>query len=512
MAEAFRDEMVEEKGPDTNSTDSGPHPLTPVDPTCMSNEPSEVDQVMSKDSNSGALDASEMSKENSGAKDEDHEEASAVVYEEEKADEKAVGVDPEAVPNLKTLSQEEIKVMFKNPRDRAILGKKRLRTRVEKPVGNSKSWHRITEKDAPFVGKLVPYGNRGIGTSKVGNDLKTIKGELRGEVHDGKLRLLQENKEEEVVLERDHNGKVRKCPFCDHKILRYKYCQIAFHFFQHHDYVWSNYAFVCDICEFVTFTLAKIQTHLGDFHSCRRSPLKELCHECGKTFQSVFKLKAHRMICPRREAEEDLSDAQKKVYSHACQTCGESFSTAASVENHMSKVHGTPYRFPCTEKECNFRTNLRHSLIQHLFSAHKVHVGSEPILKCNYCDFVTLRPRTLAHHELRHTAQEYQYKCTHDGCDSSFRTTRHLKLHISKCHIDLKLPCQYCDAVFPTTDKLNRHEKRMHTNRVRNFKCGYCEHATVDRENCRTHIRRSHTGKPLVIIDLKKSGLSPLPV
>jgi len=33
------------------------------------------------------------------------------------------------------------------------------------------------------------------------------------------------------------------------------------------------------------------------------------------------------------------------------------------------------------------------------------------------------------------------------------------------------------------------------------FECGYCGHATALRGNCNQHIRKSHSGMPLVVID-----------
>ena len=178
----------------------------------------------------------------------------------------------------------------------------------------------------------------------------------------------------------------------------------------------------------------------------------------------------------------------------------------------MSKEHGVPFRFQCTEQDCKYGANSRDTFTDHLFSAHSINVGSKPILQCEYCEYFTIHKSYFVKHQLTHTAHEFSFKCTHDGCDKSFRQKRHLRGHIAMCHIDLKLSCHYCGSIFPTAIKLRRHEKRMHTDRVRNFKCGYCNHATVARENCSTHVKRSHHDKPVLVIDLRKAKLPPLPI
>ena len=83
---------------------------------------------------------------------------------------------------IKTLSQEDVKIMFKNPRDRTFIGKQRVRTQVDAAVGDPGSWHFPSDRESSLIGTNVPYGNRSKRTSKIWNDMKKIKGEIRGKL------------------------------------------------------------------------------------------------------------------------------------------------------------------------------------------------------------------------------------------------------------------------------------------------------------------------------------------
>ena len=165
---------------------------------------------------------------------------------------------------------------------------------------------------------------------------------------------------------------------------------------------------------------------------------------------------------------------KKPAKEYFCGTCGMPFPFSIALENHMSREHGVPFRYKCDQQDCNFGVNVRSAFSEHLFQAHNVNVGENPVLQCSFCEYRTTLKQVFLKHQLNHTAQEYSIKCTHEGCDKVFRQVRHLTKHQNTVHVDLKLKCQYCDSVFPTKPKMRRHEHDMHTGRERNFKCAYC--------------------------------------
>ena len=162
-------------------------------------------------------------------------------------------------------------------------------------------------------------------------------------------------------------------------------------------------------------------------------------------------------------------------------------------------------RFQCDQQDCTFGTCSRDNYTLHLFTIHKIHVGTDPVLKCAFCDYRTLRRAHLKKHELGHTALDYTIECPYEGCDKIFRQNKHLKIHVMELHEDLKLPCRYCDQVFASKKKLLKHSVKMHTEQVRDYKCPYCSHATVSRDNCRKHIQSAHEGRPVTVIDLRSN-------
>ena len=76
------------------------------------------------------------------------------------------------------------------------------------------------------------------------------------------------------------------------------------------------------------------------------------------------------------------------------------------------------------------------------------------------------------------------------------------------CLIRQLLPqvnCPFCGVEFHLKTRLQQHIKLMHTERgVKNWKCGYCAHASALRGNCRKHQKNEHKGMKEWIVDLRK--------
>ena len=190
------------------------------------------------------------------------------------------------------------------------------------------------------------------------------------------------------------------------------------------------------------------------------------CAKCGKTFESKKSRNAHKRLCASGSKPKSPKEYQYPQRTHVCGSCGKEVSSALMLENHLAKEHGAPYRFTCNQEDCSFGTNVRSQLICHLFTVHKINTGALPILKCPDCDFVTLNKGGYQKHVLCHTALEYSFKCTHEGCDKAFKQKRHVINHVTSCHKNDNLPCPHCRNTFGSAKKLLKHVRVMHTHRL----------------------------------------------
>ena len=69
----------------------------------------------------------------------------------------------------------------------------------------------------------------------------------------------------------------------------------------------------------------------------------------------------------------------------------------------------------------------------------------------------------------------------------------------------LQVNCPFCGVEFHLKTRLQQHIKLMHTERgVKNWKCGYCAHASALRGNCRKHQKNEHKGMKEWIVDMRK--------
>lgn len=415
--------------------------------------------------------------------------------------------------DYRDLSKDEVEKLFPNPRDRLYIGRKRTMNKLDPVYGNSDSWRKASEKSGSFLGKAIPYHNRTVRTEKLWNDVKKISGEIRGGVDNDFFELTTETGVAQSAV-KFGNGEAA-CPYCDFVVTRPRGLKenLGYHLLNDHNYLWIDLALVCDLCDFIHMTEVKMKDHLNHIHGISTEQTI-VCSKCAQKFASKQRMTDHRKNCLGEEQNKKDKTPVKKypVQTHVCGTCGERRTSVYALENHMSHSHGVPFKFYCTQETCKYASNNRTQYTNHLFTFHKINVGENPILKCTFCEFVTTHPPTLKKHVAIHIDPEYLFKCPNEGCTGEFRQKRHLRKHMSICGIDLKLPCEYCGATFATKLKLKRHTLGMHTNRVRNYKCGYCDHATVARENCNTHVRRSHANQPMLVIDLRKLGLQPLPI
>jgi Zinc finger, C2H2 type len=140
----------------------------------------------------------------------------------------------------------------------------------------------------------------------------------------------------------------------------------------------------------------------------------------------------------------------------------------------------------CPHEGCQAVFKQRSHLNRH--AANHLEEGK---FKCKECDTTFKRLDCLHSHIMSHT-DERSFKCTYEGCDSSFRTSGHLKVH-ERIHAGIKpYKCDECDESFSSSSYLKTH-KLIHTGE-KPFKCEFCEFTTRQMSNLRSH-QRIHTGE-----------------
>jgi len=184
-----------------------------------------------------------------------------------------------------------------------------------------------------------------------------------------------------------------------------------------------------------------------------------------------------------------------------CKICGKVFKLKGCLKNHF-KIHmQTPNDVKNTTcSVCNKTYNSKYYLDIHLFKDHKMNVGNKKVHQCHLCDFETIDKKAFEAHLTTHS-EEKKHQCA--TCGQSFKLQRILSRHVKDVHGSLTCHCPHCPKIFKSKLRLKRHQNVVHGSLVKNWKCFYCDHKTVLRSNCKTHVRKSHVDKKVEIIDLQ---------
>jgi len=414
-----------------------------------------------------------------------------------------------------TMSDEEVKLLFTNRKDYQTVVRNRILGNIEKVQGDGSSWHYATDHPTNFLGYVVPFGNS---QAKIWDkDGKKIRGEIRNTNSANVLELkLEDQSLQTLTLLRKPNLRC-PLPLCEDSFNMASRHRLASHFLNDHGYLWIEMGLVCDLCEFVTTFARGLRDHLLRYHNVFDSITERTifpCRKCGRTWRFKDPREKHERVCtgkapPRIKTEKKAKEADTEKI--VCSICGQTFTFNSQLENHMSHMHGAPSRYQCNQEGCDYKTNNKNTFFDHMFTNHKINIGGKPVLSCSYCEYATLRKSTFDRHVECHTFREDSEKCLVPGCGKAFKTQKHLRHHMKEIHEDLALSCEYCGGVYRSKFKLKCHIRIMHTERVRRFKCAYCSHATVQRTNCRTHVKSAHRELPVVVLDLEKIGIKPAP-
>ncbi|KAL1469257.1 hypothetical protein MTO96_004966 [Rhipicephalus appendiculatus] len=159
---------------------------------------------------------------------------------------------------------------------------------------------------------------------------------------------------------------------------------------------------------------------------------------------------------------------------HACQECGECFSSEFSLQRHIRLRH--------TQRSSG-ASETKYAVSQVPSPEMRAPVPVPKPFVCDICDKVFSRRAYLDLHGKTH-AQARSHECA--TCGQRFNNLsnllRHEKLHSSDSRPHV---CPHCGKCYARKDYLNVH---LATHKEeRQYKCGKCERAFSDRRNLKRH-------------------------
>lgn len=267
---------------------------------------------------------------------------------------------------------------------------------------------------------------------------------------------------------------------------------------------WFDYAWTCSVCEMIFSNSDKLIKHSMDEHSrcnafcctickihrnCLQSMVKHIythdrklalsCFKCMKSFESEFKMRAHRRNhihthycknCYMSFDDESELAKHKEIYNrkykepvvssvHVCDVCGKTFQNDRYLTQHM-KVHADSKKHEC--KICKKTFKFIHSLRNHI----SVHDGEKPF-SCEVCGKSFRIKRYLEGHKVVHT-DFWPFKC--DLCDKRFRYKNKLTLHKMLHSGIVPYTCIDCNWDFNNYSNYFKHMKGKHNIDIRKRK------------------------------------------
>lgn len=232
----------------------------------------------------------------------------------------------------------------------------------------------------------------------------------------------------------------------------------------------------CPHCQRIYSDRKNLKGHVLQMHgSLAQKPFE--CHDCGKRFAKLEKLRVHVRVHLTKETKEALKEfvcdecgqtfrtnAVLKAhvkYKHLrlgniCADCGGHFKSKFDIQVHRRNVHGAagPAREQCPQ--CHkWYSNVK-ALKIHIKAFHE----RKQVVNCEFCGKEMASKQSLyGHIRLKH--KERSHHC--DFCDKSFQTPIRLKEHRAT-HTGVSLyQCMYCpDKHFNVRANMYKHFKAIH--------------------------------------------------
>ncbi|XP_023721892.1 zinc finger protein 260 isoform X11 [Cryptotermes secundus] len=288
---------------------------------------------------------------------------------------------------------------------------------------------------------------------------------------------------------------------------------------------------LCHTCGRTFNTLSKLRSHEKRVH--QESPIKQIsdkkqiCGTCGKEFQFNKYLKKHLLkhgeknfVCEACGKQFETKymlkmhqESHSEVRPYVCKICKSSYKRHRNLLSHEQEVHGIfslgpgkekeSLSFPCEVCKKEFTTQKRVSI--HM----RTHTGERPF-HCKQCGKrYTSRSSLFIHRRVVHEGR----KCVEKGiflcnlCRKRFATKQSLNVHLRIHTGEKPYVCQMCNRAFTQRTSLVNHTA-SHTD-SRPYPCPHCNKAFRRRETLIVHIRM-HTGEKPYICDVCGRGFAKL--
>ncbi|EDW69674.1 gastrula zinc finger protein XlCGF46.1 [Drosophila virilis] len=183
-----------------------------------------------------------------------------------------------------------------------------------------------------------------------------------------------------------------------------------------------------------------LSVHMRKCHKLGKEHKSHVCEYCGKTFDTLWRLKNHRFthkdkselpyVCEEADCGQRFSSKQLlKVHmmrhagikNYSCTYCGVQKTTRTELKIHLN-YHTLERTYCCRicSKVCNSSSNLN----LHMRSVHERDRARS--YACSYCDRTFTQPFLCKQHELIHTGEK-PHECP--DCGRHFRQKGALRTH-----------------------------------------------------------------------------------
>ncbi|XP_060656944.1 zinc finger protein OZF-like [Drosophila nasuta] len=233
----------------------------------------------------------------------------------------------------------------------------------------------------------------------------------------------------------------------------------------------SKTIFKCDICATQFLEEHRLQAHKRQ-HGLMPYPCPE--PGCDRGYSHKNTLSVHMRKCHKLGKEHK---------SHVCEYCGKTFDTMWRLKNHRF-THKDKSELPyvCEDAGCGRRFSSKQLLKVHMMR----HAGIKNY-RCTYCG-VEKTTRTELKIHLNYHTLERTYCCR--ICSKVCNSSSNLNLHMRTVHERSKnYPCTYCDRIFNQPSLCKQHEL-IHTGE-KPHECENCGRHFRQKAALRTH-RKIH--------------------